>query len=298
LCRNNRSISPYPPWCVTTQYGGADRAHSPTRGKPREPQARRDELIRPGDAIRPAQPTSGGCANERHSRDSIGATRRLARIDGRNVISDKLIKVVIAEDHPLSRQGLVDLLGTTDDIVVVGQASDGAGAIELAQGPEGEPDVIFVDVRMPGIDGLEVTRRISEEHPAVNVIILTAMDDPETVGEAMRAGAKAYVLKTADGDEVIETVRMVARGHVVIDAKTWGALTSGAPGPSPHDTLSRREIQVMPLLAQGHTNKQIGEALGISAETVKSHVDRICKRLDATDRTDAVAKAIRAGVIE
>ena len=213
-------------------------------------------------------------------------------------ISDKLIKVVIAEDHPLSRRGLVDLLRTTDDIVVVGQASDGAGAIELAQGPEGEPDVILVDMRMPGVGGLEVTRRISDEHPAVNVIILTAMDDPWTMGEAIRAGAKAYVLKTAYGDEVIETVRMVARGHVVIDSKTWGALASGAPRPSPRDMLSPREIQVMPLLAEGHTNKQIGQALGISAETVKTHVDRICKRLGATDRTEAVAKALRAGIIE
>lgn len=253
-----------------------------------------------GDAIRPGPiPPSGGCANEalspRLDRDH-DAAREGRR--GENVISDKLIKVVIAEDHPLSRRGLVDLLRTTDDIVVVGQASDGAGAIELAQGPEGEPDVILVDVRMPGVGGLEVTRRISEEHPAVNVIILTALDDPGTMGEAMRAGAKAYVLKTADGDEVIETVRMVARGHVVLDSKTWGALVSGERESSPHDILSRREIQVMPLLAEGHTNKQIGEALGISAETVKTHVDRICKRLDATDRTDAVAKALRAGIIE
>ena len=253
-----------------------------------------------GEAIGPGSiPRPGDTTTKPVRRDSIEATTRLGKgRRGEDVISDRPIKVGIAEDHPISRRGLVDLLETTDDIVVFGQASDGAGAIELAEGLEGEPDVILIDVRMPGVGGLEATRRISEEHPAVNVIILTAMDDPGTVSEAMRAGAKAYVLKTADGDEIIETVRMVARGHVVIDSKTWGALASAEPEPSPRDILSRREIQVMRPLAEGHTNKQIGKALGISAETVKTHIDRICKRLDATDRTDAVAKALRAGIIE
>lgn len=214
--------------------------------------------------------------------------------------SERVIKVGIAEDHPLTRRGLVDLMGTTEDIVVTGQAVNCEGAIALANDPAGAPDVILVDVRMPGVGGLEVTRRIAEEQPSVNVIILTAMDDPRTVSEAVRAGAKAYVLKTADADEVLETVRMVARGHVVIDPKTWGALAAGEglADAAQRELLSKRELDVIRLLAEGHTNKQIGEELAVSPETVKTHVDRIFKRLGATDRTDAVARAFRAGIIE
>ena len=213
--------------------------------------------------------------------------------------SERVIRVGIAEDHPLARRGLVNLMGTTEDIVVVGQAANGEGALALANDPAGAPDVILLDVRMPGVGGLEVTRRIAEEQPSVSVIILTAMDDPQTVNEAVKAGAKAYVLKTADGEEVLETVRMVARGHVVIDSKTWGALAAGeARTDATRELLSKRELEVIRPLAEGHTNKQIAEELGISPETVKTHVDRICKRLGATDRTDAVARALRAGIIE
>ena len=213
--------------------------------------------------------------------------------------SERVIRVGIAEDHQLARRGLVNLMGTTEDIVVVGQAANGEGALALANDPAGAPDVILLDVRMPGVGGLEVTRRIAEEQPSVSVIILTAMDDPQTVNEAVKAGAKAYVLKTADGEEVLETVRMVARGHVVIDSKTWGALAAGeGRADTPRELLSKRELDVIRPLAEGRTNKQIAEELGISPETVKTHVDRICKRLGATDRTDAVARALRAGIIE
>ncbi len=211
-----------------------------------------------------------------------------------------MIKVGIAEDHPIARRGLVDLLKTTDDIVLIGQASDGAGALELAALSNGEPDILLLDVRMPDVSGLEVTRRISEQHPSVQVIILTAMDDPRTVSEAVRAGAKGYVLKTAGGDEILETVRLVARGHVVIDSKAWSALADGEAQPktSPRGPVSSREIEVLELIAEGHTNKHIAEELGLSPETVKTHVERIRKRFRAHDRTDAAVKALRAGIID
>ncbi len=210
---------------------------------------------------------------------------------------EKLIKVGVAEDHPLARQGLVQLLETTDDIVVTMQATDGDETLAFLQGEE-IPDVILLDLRMPGTDGLEVTRQIAEHNPEVGVVILTATDDTRAVTRAVRAGAKGYVLKTAGGDEVIETVRMVARGHVVIDARAWRALSDEEERGHGDQVLSERELQVLQEMASGRTNRQIGQRLGISHETVKTHVERILKRLEASDRTEAVVKAIRAGIIE
>ncbi len=215
----------------------------------------------------------------------------------RAVSANRLIKVGVAEDHPLARQGLVQLLETTDDIVVTAQATDGDETLALIHREE-MPDVILLDLRMPGVDGLEVTRRIAEQNPSVGIVILTATDDTRAVTRAVRAGAKGYVLKTANGDEVIETVRMVARGHVVIDARAWRALSEEEASGAGDQALSRRELQVIQEMASGRTNRQIGERLGISHETVKTHVERILKRLEASDRTEAVVKAIRAGIIE
>ncbi len=203
----------------------------------------------------------------------------------------------MAEDHPIARQRLIQLLGSTDDIVVVGEASDGQGALDLAAEPDA-PDVLLIDLRMPGIDGLEATRRLREDHPEVNVVILTAHDDPRWMSDAVEAGAKAYVLKSADADEMLETIRMVASGHVVFDSVAWRAVAErrrGADEPPPK--LSKREYEVLVLLADGRGNAEIAEELGVSLETVKTHVERLYKRLGVGSRTDAVAKALRAGII-
>jgi DNA-binding NarL/FixJ family response regulator len=210
------------------------------------------------------------------------------------------IRVGIAEDHPIARQGLIQLLETTDDIVVVGEASDGESAIHLADPGSGEPDVILIDVRMPGMDGLEATRRLARLHPEVSVVILTAYDDQQSITEALRAGAKGFVVKTAGGEEILETVRMVARGHVVFDSSVWSIL--GSEGEDEADPgkvqLSRREYEVLQLLSRGLGNREIAQELGLSIETVKTHIERLFKRLGVTTRTDAVAKALRAGIIE
>ena len=209
-----------------------------------------------------------------------------------------MIRVGVAEDHPLARQGIVELLNSADDMVVVGEAADGEEALELADSVAGEPDIFLVDIRLPGIDGLEVTRRLSHQHPDVRVIILTAYEDPAYATEAVRAGAKAYVLKTAEGEEVLDTVRMVAHGHAVLDIRWWDALAEEGKSLRERYGLTRRELDVLRLVAKGYSNREIAEKLGLSPNTVKTHVERMLKRLGVTDRTDAVAKALRTGIIE
>jgi len=193
----------------------------------------------------------------------------------------------------------VELIESTDDIVVFGEASDGESAIHLADTRSGEPDVILIDMRMPGIDGLEATRQLARLHPDVGVVILTAYDDPGSVREALRAGAKAFVLKTAEGEQILETVRMVARGHVVFDSSVWNALGEADDEADRGNLrLSPREYEVLELLSRGLGNREIAAELGVSIETVKTHIERLYKRLGVSTRTDAVAKALRSGIIQ
>jgi DNA-binding NarL/FixJ family response regulator len=213
--------------------------------------------------------------------------------------SDRPIRVAVADDHPIARQGVVALIETAEDMTVVGEAVDGESALELADGASGEPDVLLIDLRLPGIDGLETTRRLAVTHAGVDVVILTAHDEPRSIAEAVHAGAKAYVLKTAEGEEILETVRMVARGHVVFDSAMWSALTAEEESSDTEEVhLSPRGNQVLMLLSKGLGNREIAEELGLSIETVKTHTERLYKRLGVSTRTDAVAKALRTGLIE
>jgi DNA-binding NarL/FixJ family response regulator len=180
----------------------------------------------------------------------------------------------------------------------VGEATDGEEALELAGSQACEPDIFLVDIRLPGIDGLEVTRRMRDQHPDVSVIILTAYEDPGYATEAMRAGAKAFVLKSAGGEEVLDTVRMVAHGHAVLDANVWDALAEEGRPRGEQYGLTKREMEVLSLLGKGYRNRQIADALGLSPTTVKTHLARIFKRLEVSDRTDAVVTAMRLGIIE
>jgi DNA-binding NarL/FixJ family response regulator len=214
------------------------------------------------------------------------------------ITPDKVIRVGVAEDHPLAREGLVQLLESAEDIVIVGEAADGEEALRVADSVAGEPDIFLVDIRLPGIDGLEVTRRLNDEHPDVRVIILTASEDPAYGTEAMRAGAKAYVLKSAQGEEVLDTVRMVSHGHAVLDRGVWNALAEQRRSRGEQFGLTAREMDVLRLLGKGYRNRDIAESLGLSPTTVKTHVARIFKRLEVNDRTDAVVTAIRLRIIE
>jgi two-component system response regulator DevR len=213
--------------------------------------------------------------------------------------SDRPIRVGVADDHPIARQGLVRLIESTDDLVVVGEAEDGESALKLADSPAGEPDVLLIDVRLPGIDGLETTRRLSETHSRIGVVILTAYDEPRWIPEAVHAGAKAYMLKTAGGEEILETVRLVARGHIVFQSSVWDALgTAEEDGGQNQPGLTPRETEILGLLSKGLTNREIGAELRISGQTVKTHIERLFKRLGVSSRAEAIATALREGIIE
>jgi DNA-binding NarL/FixJ family response regulator len=211
------------------------------------------------------------------------------------------ITVMIADDHALVRQSLRTYLEAAEDIQVVGEASTGREILDLisAQGP---PDVAVLDVRMPEMDGLQAARRISEEFPTVAVMMLSAHDDRDFVVEAVRAGAKGYLLKTRDAGQLLEGLRLVAGGGMAIDPDVVAALAeeiSRSKEPaSPTVRLSARDIEVLQLIAFGHTTTEIACELGTTPATVKAHVERIFAKLRASDRTSAVAEGLRRRLID
>ncbi|MFN2589725.1 MAG: response regulator [Actinomycetota bacterium] len=212
------------------------------------------------------------------------------------------IKVLIADDHSLVRQGLRRYLETAGDIEVIGEAATGTEALRLMANGAGKADVVLLDIRMPEMDGLETARRIHDAHPRVGVIMLTAYDDRQFVVEAVRAGARGYVLKARDAEHLVQTVRLVAGGNMVIDPPLVMALADELSGTKDRDrkadTLTAREVEVLQLLAFGHKNRDIAQRLYISPDTVKTHLEHIFEKLGATDRTAAVAEALRRQIIE
>jgi DNA-binding NarL/FixJ family response regulator len=212
------------------------------------------------------------------------------------------IRVVIADDHSLVRQGLRRYLEMAGDIEVVGEASNGTEVLRMIDNGSGEPDVVLLDIRMPEMDGLETARRIRVRHPDIGIIMLTAYDDRQFVVEAVRAGARGYVLKARDAEHLIQTVRLGAGGNMVIDPQLVVALAEELQEAKDRDrkaeTLTAREVEILQLLAFGHTNKDIAEQLFISPDTVKTHLEHIFEKLGASDRTAAVAEALRRRLIE
>ena len=195
-----------------------------------------------------------------------------------------MITILLVDDHPLVRSGLASLIGTTDDLKVVGEASGGAESVILAG--DLEPDVVLMDLSMPGMDGVEATRLILDAHPQVHVVVLTSFADEQRVSEALAAGAVGYLLKDTDAREVLAAIRSASQGHAPLDPRVARALLPSAT-PRVKDTLSGRELEVLRLVAQGLANKQIGRALGISERTVKVHVGHVFRRIGVSDRTSA-----------
>jgi NarL family two-component system response regulator LiaR len=210
------------------------------------------------------------------------------------------IRVAIADDHSLVRQGLRRYLDMADGIEVIGEAANGIELVDLIE--RENPDIALVDIRMPEMDGLEAARQIRDKFPKVGVIMLTAYDDRQFVVEAVRSGARGYVLKARDAEHLIQTVRLVAGGNMVIDPQLVVALAEELSQAKERDrraeTLTAREIEVLQLLAFGHTNRDIAERLYISPDTVKTHLEHIFEKLGASDRTAAVAEALRRRLIE
>lgn len=211
------------------------------------------------------------------------------------------IRIVLADDHVMVRQGIRQFLEEAGDIEVVAEAGDGAEAVRLVEAYQ--PDVAVLDIRMPEVTGVEATRQIKARFPQVRVLVLTAYDDDPYVFALLQAGADGYVLKTASGDELVRAVRTVHGGRTALSpeiaAKVVRQATSGRPEGAADqvEPLTEREIEVLRLAARGRTNRAIGHELGISHRTVQGHLANIYGKLGVNSRTEAVTEALRRGWI-
>ncbi len=201
-----------------------------------------------------------------------------------------MIRVLLVDDHKLVRAGLQSLIESTDDLGVVGAASDGAEAVTLVDALA--PDLVLMDLSMPGVDGVEATRRIVAAHPEVQVLVLTSFSDGERVRRALDAGAVGYLLKDADPEDLLDGLRAVVRGESPLDPRAARAMLQTRP-TARGDDLTEREREVLDLITKGMANKQIAHALNISDSTVKAHVGSIFQRIGVADRTSAAIWAER-----
>ena len=215
-----------------------------------------------------------------------------------------MIRVLIADDQALVRGGFHSILAGQDDIEVVGEAEDGNAAVELTE--RLRPDVVLMDIRMPGIDGIEATRRIAARGLVTRVLVLTTFDVDDYVYEAMKAGASGFLLKTAPPRQLSDAVRTVAAGDALLAPSITRRLVEqfvrrpppGASVPPGLEELTERELEVLKLLARAMSNAEIAAELVVSEATVKSHVNRILSKLSLRDRTQAVVLAYEAGLVE
>jgi DNA-binding NarL/FixJ family response regulator len=213
-------------------------------------------------------------------------------------------RVLIADDHELSRLGLRTMLLPEEDLEVVGEAATGREAVALTR--QLEPDLVLMDIRMPDMDGLVATRTIKTELPRTSVLIVTLSEDPDYLLEALRVGAAGYVLKDASRREVVDAMRQVLNGESPLDPKLAAQLirrlaTQTPPKEQPaakhDDELTQRELDVLRLVAEGKTNAEIAQSLFISAGTVKVHVERIINKLGVSDRTQAAVRGVELGYL-
>jgi DNA-binding NarL/FixJ family response regulator len=220
-------------------------------------------------------------------------------------VADERIRLMIADDHELFRRGLRMVLEDEDDIEVIDEAGDGEAAVELAR--EHAPDVVVMDVRMPGLTGIEATRRIKEEEPGTKILVLTISDEEDDLYEAIKAGANGYLLKEISIDEIAHAVRSVHGGQSLISPSMASKLLDEFASmikkeeqkeevPAPR--LTPREMEVLEHVAQGMNNREIAKALFISENTVKNHVRNILEKLHLHSRMEAVVYAVREKLLE
>ncbi len=214
----------------------------------------------------------------------------------------KTIRLLLADDHTLFREGLSALLSATPDTEVVGEAGTGAEAVALAESLA--PDIILMDIMMPDLNGVQATERVLASNPGIGIIMLTMLEEDDALFAAMRAGARGYILKGADKSEVLKTIHAVAEGEALfgpaVAARLAAYFQRSAPernaDPSEFDELTEREQQVLILVAEGKSNRDIAQQLTISGKTVSNHISNIFSKLNVTDRAQAIVKARRAGL--
>jgi DNA-binding NarL/FixJ family response regulator len=210
------------------------------------------------------------------------------------------VRVLIADDHPLFREGMRGRLDRVSDIEVVGEAASGDEAVELAH--KLEPHIILMDIKMPGLNGIEATREIQQSTPQIVVLVLTMFEDDDSVFAAMRAGAKGYLLKDSGGEEVVNAIRAVASGEAVFGPGVAERIIGFFSVPRPaapqraFPELTEREEEVLSLVAQGKSNQEIARQLFVSLKTVRNHVSNILLKLQVADRAQAVIRARDAGI--
>ena len=208
------------------------------------------------------------------------------------------MKVLIVDDHPVTRDGLRSALSTSDEVEVVGEAASGEEAVRLVK--ELCPEVVFMDVRLPGITGIEATKQVLSFAPDTKIILFTVEESRAAQADAMRAGVSGYLLKDVSASELIQAGKLALEGKAVIHPTLTRAFIEEAQyvDTRPNTPLSRRESEILQMVAYGATTKEVAHKLGISPHTVKTHLERIFEKLGANDRAQAVAIALRKGLVD
>jgi DNA-binding NarL/FixJ family response regulator len=210
------------------------------------------------------------------------------------------VHILIVDDHPLVRSGMRALLAAAEDIEVVGEAATGEEAVTLAASLQ--PEVIVMDLAMPGINGIEATRRIMQAHPQMRILVVTLFEDDDSVFAALRAGARGYLLKDANEIEVLRAIRAVSSGDAIFSPTIAQRLIDffATPRPAqaalPFPDLTDREREILTLIAQGHSNAEIAQSLVISMKTVRNYISSIFSKLQVADRAQAIIRAREAGL--
>jgi DNA-binding NarL/FixJ family response regulator len=211
------------------------------------------------------------------------------------------LRILIAEDHPLFRKGVISLLSSVPEFEVIGEAKTGEEAVVRAA--QLQPDVILMDLQMPEVNGIEATRRILQESPSVHILVVTLFEDDDSVFMALRAGARGYVLKDSDEEEMVLAIRAVGRGEAIFSPNVatrvlafFAASPPGGTPPQAFPTLTDREREILHLIAQGHPNPSIARQLSLSNKTVGNYVSNIFTKLQVADRAQAIIRAREAGL--
>lgn len=214
------------------------------------------------------------------------------------------IRLMIADDHKLFREGIKALLAVTDDIEIIGEAEDGDSALRISQ--ELQPDIILMDINMPRLNGIQATERILEKLPQTRIVMLTMLEDDASVFNAMRVGARGYLLKGADPQEVLSVIRAVAEGQALFGPtiatrlmnyfKELGTRSTVSSANTPFPELTERELEVLRLISQGLNNQEITQKLVLSSKTVRNHITNIFSKLQVADRAQAIVRAREAGL--